>query len=247
MQLRLDYDSLPKKVSVMRDICRLVIHKFLSSDVVKHIDATKLDEIKMQFLAEDPVKSFSVSLLAERPAGAGAYRESYGSLEVRFLLGNESDDVQDPQGNIWALFQVSLYTTITAAYSQSNVHFLSRLSAYNAVANFIQEVKSIAPAPMNVMILDNEQRLERDKKRCHDALCQKFHRIIDTERAELRRNLRVGGRMRQVSREFFADFTPGIYDVEVYDSCTSRRAKYKQYSLLIPKSDTSAVFIKRTR
>jgi hypothetical protein len=116
----------------------------------------------------------------------------------------------------------------------------------SALASIISEIHEMAGHPIQIQILNNDERIARDLKRKYEAACDEICRHIRWQTPELRRGLRLGGKARTFDRERLSKIKvePGKYEFEINDA-SARSPKYKKYSLTIPENPLYLCAIKR--
>lgn len=224
-------------------ISRLVLQKLLQHEVCKFLDKIKYEELSMLFLSDNPDKEFRLDFKLQKNI-QDKYYTAIADVTIRWL----SDELEktDPEGNVWKVYQMKLSTGISSRWNANVNEMTERAECISALASVVGELNEMAGHPIQVQILNNEERIARDLQRKYSAACDEIYKYIRWNVPELRRGLRLGGKARTFQREVFAKIKvdPGKYEFEVNDG-SNRSPKYKKYSVTIPENPAYLCAIKR--
>jgi len=224
-------------------ISRLLIQKLLQHEVCKFLDKSKYEELSKTFLSDDPDKEIRLDLRLQKNV-QDKYYCAIGDVTFRWM----SDELEktDPEGNVWKIYQMKISSGISSRWN-ANVHEIAeRAECICALASVLGELNEMVGHPIQVQILNNEERIARDVKRKYDAACDEIYKFIRWNAPELRRGLRLGGKSRTFQREIFSKIKvePGRYEFETNDGST-RNPRMKKYSVTIPENPAYLCAIKR--
>lgn len=232
-----------QEVETKKIISRLLIQKILQHEVCKFLDRSKYEDLSKQFLSSDPDREFKLDLKLQKNI-QDKYYSSIADVTIRWL----TDDLEktDPEGNVWKVYHLKMSSGISSRWN-SNVHELSeRAECISALASILSELNEMVGNPIQVQVLNNEERIARDLQRKHNAACDEIYKFIRWNAPELRRGLRLGGKSRTFQREIFSKIKvePGKYEFEVNDG-SNKKPHVKKYSVTIPENPAYLCAIKR--
>jgi len=224
-------------------ISRLILQKILQHEVCKFLDKPKYEELSRHFLSEEPDKEIRLDLRLQKNI-----QDKYYSAIADMSLRWSTDDFEktDPEGNIWKVYQVKITSGISSRWN-ANFHEMSeRAECMSALASLLVELNEMVGHPIQVQILNNEERIARDIQRKYNAACDEIYKFIRWNAPELRRGLRLGGKSRTFQREIFSKFKvePGRYEFEVNDG-SNKKPNHKKYSVTIPENPAYLCAIRR--
>lgn len=232
-----------QEVETKKIISRLLIQKILQHEVCKFLDRSKYEDLSKQFLSSDPDREFKLDLKLQKNI-QDKYYSSIADVTIRWL----TDDLEktDPEGNVWKVYHLKMSSGISSRWN-SNVHELSeRAECISALSSILSELNEMVGNPIQVQVLNNEERIARDLQRKHNAACDEIYKFIRWNAPELRRGLRLGGKSRTFQREIFSKIKvePGKYEFEVNDG-SNKKPHVKKYSVTIPENPAYLCAIRR--
>lgn len=122
--------------------------------------------------------------------------------------------------------------------------FMERAECITLVGEMIDDISGLVSKPIRVAVLNNSQRLARDKKNKDTLAIGNFRDLITGSRKDIRRGMRVKGTKRPVGREYTRLFDPGRYVIEVNDG-SKHRPRTKNYELTVPSSQNYHAYLQR--
>lgn len=224
-------------------ISRLVLQKILRHEVCKFLDKLKYEELSKLFLSDEPDREFRLDFRLQKNV-QDKYYSGIADLELRWI----TDDLEktDPEGNIWKAYQLRISSSLSSRY-QVRVHELvERAECISAFAAILSELHEMVGSPIQVQVLNNEERIARDIKRKYDAACDELRKFIVWSAPEIRRGLRAGGKARTFQREVISKIKlePGQYVFEMNEG-SKKNPRVKKYSVTIPENPLYLCAIKR--
>lgn len=224
-------------------ISRLVLQKILQHEVCKFLEKSKYEDLSRLFLSDEPDKEIRLELRLQKNV-QDKYYTSVSDVTIRWT----TDDLEktDPDGNVWKVFQLKMTSGVSSRWN-ANVHELSeRAECMTALASILGELHEMAGHPLQIQILNNEERIARDLRRKYEAACDEIYKFIRWSAPDLRRGLRAGGKARTFQREIFTKIKvdPGRYEFEVNDG-SNKKPNYKKYSVTIPENPAYLCAIRR--
>jgi hypothetical protein len=234
---------LSEEVETKKIISRLLIQKILQHEVCKFLDRSKYEDLSKQFLSSDPDRELKLDLKLQKNI-QDKYYSSIADVTIRWL----TDDLEktDPEGNVWKVYHLKMSSGISSRWN-SNVHELSeRAECISALASILSELNEMVGNPIQVQVLNNEERIARDLQRKYNAACDEIYKFVRWNAPELRRGLRLGGKSRTFQREIFSKIKvePGKYEFEVNDG-SSKKPHVKKYCVTIPDNPAYLCAIRR--
>jgi hypothetical protein len=224
-------------------ISRLVIQKILQHEVCKFLDKQKYEDLSKIFLSEEPDRELRLDLRLQKNI-QDKYYTAVADVTIKWL----SDDLEnlDPEGNVWKSFQMKISSGISSRWNSNVNELIERAECVSALASVLSELHEMAGHPIQVQILNNEERIARDLKRKYEAACDEIYKFIRWNAPELRRGLRLGGKARTFQREIFTKIKvePGHYEFSVNDG-SNKNPKVKKYSVTIPENPLYLCAIRR--
>ena len=232
-----------KRQDTKKIISRLVLQKLLQHEVCKFLDKPKYEDLSKLFLSEEPDREFRLDLRLQKNI-----QDKYYSAIADVTIKWTSDELEktDPEGNVWKIYQMKITSGVSSRWN-ANVHeLIERAECMSALAAALAELHEMVGQPIQIQILNNDERIARDVKRKHEAACDEIYKFIRWNAPELRRGLRLGGKSRTFQREIFSKIKvePGLYEFEVNDG-SHRTPKIKRYSVTIPENSSYLCAIKR--
>jgi hypothetical protein len=231
----------------MRDtkkiISRLVVQKILQHEVCKFLDKFKYEELNKLFLSDEPDNELRLDFKLQKNA-QDKYYSSVADLVMKWV----TDDLEktDPEGNVWKIYQMKISSGVSSRWN-ANVHeIVERAECISALAAMISELHEMVGAPIQVQVLNNEERIARENKRKYDSVCEEIRKFIVWSMPELRRGLRTGGKARTFQREVISKIKlePGKYEFETSDG-SKKSPQVKKYSVTIPENHLYLCAIRR--
>lgn len=224
-------------------ISRLVLQKFLQHEICKFLDKNKYEDLNRHFLSNEPDREIRLDFRLQNSV-ADRYYASVADVLIKW----STDDLekQDPEGNVWKVYHLKISTGVASRWNSSVPELLERVECMSSLASIISEIHEMAGHPIQIQILNNEERIARDLQRKYNAACDEIYKFIRWNAPELRRGLRLGGKSRSFQREILSKIKiePGKYEFEVNDG-SNKSPKYKKYSVTIPENPAYLCAIKR--
>lgn len=224
-------------------ISRLILQKILLHEVCKFLDKKRYDELNNTFLSNEPDKEQRFDFRLQKNI-LDKYYAAIADMSIKWL--DDGSEKQDPEGNVWKTYTLKLSTGMSSRWN-SNVHELSeRAECISLLSSLASELHEMAGHPIQVQILSNQERIDRDLKRKYDTACDEICKHIRWQAPDLRRGLRLGGKARTFDRERFAKIKvePGRYEFDINDG-SAKSPKYKKYSITIPENPLFLCAIRR--
>jgi len=224
-------------------ISRLVLQKILQHEVCKFLDKRRYEELGQSFLSSEPDREQRFDFKLQKNV-ADKYYAAIADLTIKWI----SDDIenQDPDGNVWKTCTLKLITGMSSRWNSNVFELAERAECIGLLSSLASELYELAGHPLQIQVLNNDQRIARDLKRKYDAACDEISKFIRWQAPDLRRGLRLGGKARTFQREIFAKIKvePGHYEFSVNDG-SNKSPKYKKYSVTIPENPAYLCAIKR--
>lgn len=224
-------------------ISRLVLQKILQHEVCKFLDKPKYEELSKLFLSDDPDREFRLDFRLQKNI-QDKYYSAVADVTLRWL----TDDLEktDPEGNVWKVYQMKISSGISSRWNSNVQELIERAECMSALASVLSELNEMVGNPIQVQILNNEERIARDLRRKYEAACDEIYKFIRWNAPELRRGLRLGGKSRTFQREIFSKIKaePGRYEFEVNDG-SNKKPNHKKYSVTIPENPAYLCAIRR--
>lgn len=224
-------------------ISRLVLQKLLQHEVCKFLDKTKYEELSKLFLSDDPDKEVRLDFRLQKNI-QDKYYSAIADVTLRWM----TDDLEktDPEGNVWKVYQMKISSGISSRWNSNVEELIERAECMSALASALAELNQMVGHPIQVQILNNEERISRDLRRKYEAACDEISKFIRWNTPELRRGLRLGGKSRTFQREIFSKIKvePGRYEFETNDG-SSKKPHMKRYSVTIPENPAYLCAIRR--
>ena len=235
-------------------LSRLVLQKLLQHDVCKFLDKSKYEELSVSFLSEEPDKAIILdfNLQQEHIDTITDTDNNYkwnNRIAESVLQWIEGDyEKIDSEGNVWKTYQLKISTSIASRTNASVQEFAVRSECIIALASIISEIHEMTGHTLQLNVLNNDQRIARDKKKNHDVITNLLSNFIRCD-SEPYRGLRTGGKSRTFARERFEQFTnvavvPGLYCFDVRFG-SYRIPRIKKYSVTITTNPLHLCVIKR--
>lgn len=206
---------------------RLILQKIITSDAIKYLSKSSYEDLQNAFLSSDPTKDLMLAFELEES-------KSYYSKRVSFVhirWSNEKEELIDTSGNVWLKKNLEIKPTLESDYSSNYDAFCKRMSCLTTIDSLLTEIIGMVPDGMNIFLMNNDQRIERDKKRAYDAACRDLAKIITKDKKYMRKNLRAGGSSRTFRKDdAFEKFETGRYLVTINDGSRYRQ-KNKTYTI----------------
>ena len=216
-------------------ISRLIIQKILSSDSMEYIAKESSEKINAAFLSANPEKDLNFFYRLKNTNNSAYYNTI---VEVGISWKTDPSEIQDLEGNVWNKCSLVISPTIASSYGSVSEQFLQRAECISQVGNLIKEIKEMVSAPIKVMSLTSEQRIERDRKRKYDLDCGKIIEAVMANKNAIRKNVRIGG-VRSFSKEMIASVGTGKFEFEINDG-SRRSPRIRKYSVVVPENGTYA-------
>jgi len=232
-----------KERDTKKIISRLIIQKLLQHEVCKFLDKTKYEELSKLFLSSEPDKEIRLDLRLQQNV-----QDRYYSAVADVTMRWTTDDLEktDPEGNIWKVYQLKITSGVSSRWNATVDEMTERAECISALASVLGELNVMVGQPIQVQILNNEERIARDLQRKYNAACDEIYKFIRWNAPELRRGLRLGGKSRTFQREIFSKIKvePGRYEFETNDG-SNKKPNYKKYSVTIPENPAYLCAIRR--
>jgi len=225
-------------------ISRLVIQKILQHEVCKFLDKPKYEDLSKLFLSENPDdKEIRLDLRLQNTV-SDRYYQAVADVTLRWTT--DETEKTDPEGNVWMVYQLKMTSGVSSRWNANVAEMVERAQCLSALAAMMGEIHEMVGYPIQIQILNNGERIDRDLKRKYNAACDEISKHIRWQMPELRRGLRLGGKGRTFDRERFSKIKvePGRYEFELNDG-SGRSPKYKKYSVTIPENPLYLCAIKR--
>ena len=235
-------------------LSRLILQKLLQHDVCKFLDKSKYEELSICFLSEEPDKvirlDFKLQPVHINTITSDSIIDKWNNRIAESVLRWMEDDSEktDSEGNVWKTYQLKISTDIVFRLDASVQEFAVRSECMIALASILSEIHEMAGHPLQLKVLNNDQRIARDTKKKHDIASSLLSNFVRCN-SELYRGLRAGGKAHTFSRERCEHFTnvtvaPGLYCFGVrFGSHSSPRIK--KYSVTITENPLHLCVIKR--
>ena len=223
-------------------ISRLVLQKIISAESCKFLSKDSYADLNRRFLDSDPEKDLSIYYRLQGPEYERQYSSGICELHVKWVGGDK--ETQDPEGNVWNTYQLKMSASINSCWNLKPNEILMRSECISGISALVNDITSLVPDAVQIMVLNNEQRIQREIKRKYDNNCDKISEIIRMTHNNCRSGLRAGGKGRALNRELFSACSPGNYNILINDG-SKRTAKIKKYTVTIPENPAYLVFIKR--
>lgn len=211
-------------------ISRLILQKILSADATRFMHKDSFNKLSKLLLSESPDEEFCASYRLTGPTerDRDSFYSTIADIRVNWDLGEK--EIIDMDGNVWITYSLRVIPVMGNSYSGSTPNFFSRVECLVLVRDLVKELKSMVPGPIRIMTHDNEERLARDARRRHDAVCDRFKSELKSNRRDLRMGLRAQptGHLRNIMKddELLKDVLPGEYEFTIDDG--SRRKEVKK-------------------
>lgn len=232
-----------KERDTKKIISRLILQKILQHEVCKFLDKPKYEELSRLFLSEEPDKEIRLDLRLQKNI-QDKYYSAIADMSLRWL----TDDFEkiDPEGNVWKVYQVKIASGVSSRWNANFHEMFERAECMSALASVLAELHEMVGHPIQIQILNNEERIARDLQRKHNAACDEIYKFIRWQMPELRRGLRAGGKSRTLQREVLSKLKlePGRYEFEMNDG-SSKKPLVKKYSVTIPENPAYLCAIRR--
>lgn len=232
-----------KEKDTKKIISRLVLQKLLQHEVCKFLDKSRYEELSRQFLSSDPDREIRLDLRLQKNV-QDKYYSAIADITIRWL----SDELEktDPEGNVWKVYQMKISSGIASRWNTNVPEMIERSECISALASILSELNEMVGHPIQMQILNNEERIARDLQRKYNATCDEIYKFIRWQMPELRRGLRAGGKSRTFQREVLSKLKlePGRYEFEMNDG-SSKKPLVKKYSVTIPENPAYLCAIRR--
>lgn len=229
----------------VRSLARYAIQKTLASDCSKFFLKEVITDLNKKLLSSNPETDFDVTLHATKNIDLELrrpYDDSYLTINVQWP--EVAPERVDEDGNLWKTHAVKVSVTVQALYKRFDTKsyaFEEFIEAVNAADILATELNSLTTSPITACVMDNNARIERDRKERTKNAVDAFEKAIHTKNREIRRKLRTGGSSRDVPRHLVEDFDQGTYKITINDG-SYWNGVLKTYELTVPsKSDSLSV------
>ena len=232
----------------LKIISRLALQRIMSSEALQYLRKHSADAVSSQFLSDTPEKEISLyfSLPSDRER-TSYYSNSVCEMSMKWL--QSPDEIVDLEGNAWSTYCLVMNVTLGSFYNIPYKSFEGRAEVIQACTELFEEINDLAPEPVRVLTLNNEERISRDETRRVTTIGQTLADMFVREHRAFRRGLRVGGRGKPVPREIVNAVTgtkPGTYEFTTHEG-SRRRPVVRQYVLKVPVNASWLATLSRVR
>jgi len=217
-----------------RIISRLILQKIISSEATKYMTKEMCQKLNNDFLSSDPEKNKKFCLYLD--PSINSYNNETCSFDIRWY--DRDGEVVDPEGNVWTSHELKMSANIGGTWGASVEGFLQRIEIMNCLSRLIEEVNSVLKGPIQVLSLDNNERISRDEKRIYEKYCQELYEFFYSCNRQYIRGLRVMGSSRPFDHTL--KVPAGRYEFQREEG-TRRNPIVKKYVVDIPRAGTSRV------
>ena len=225
-------------------ISRLVLQRMLQHEVCRFLDKKKYEDLSNAFLSKDPDKDLRLDFIITKLAVGDRYYQGIADLNLKWI----TDDIErmDSEGNVWKTYELRMATGVSSRWNMKTEELVERAECMAALASLVAELDALAGKQMQIQVLTNEQRLQRDDQIRHNKICDQVSQIIRWRNPEFSRGLRSGGKPRGASREPFtaANVPAGKYEIEINEG-SKRSPKTKKFLVVVPENPVYLASVKR--
>lgn len=234
-------DSILNKATAdqLKILSRLVLQRIMSSDATKYLSQESFDRVSKQLLSDTPDAKIDVDFrfLENRQTPSYSYYSVIAGLTINWT--QSPNEINDLDGNVWCTYTHTVAPRTSSGCTSSETKKFSQIAdCTSRVQALVEELESMVPEPIRVMVLDNDGRVARDNKRYYDGVCDRL--VVSLRHGEnrgLRVGLRRGGSARPIDRgsELLLNVKPGRYEFSIDDG-SSRRPNIKKYIVVVPEN-----------
>ena len=215
-------------------LSRLILQKILFSDSSKYIVKKYSESLHKKFLSENikleecNITYKTLSTLQD----TGYYSSSALEFSLKWETGKE---ILDSLGNVWQTYTLRPTFGLSGLYNCSESQFEERIDVFNSVSELISELKQLVPNAVRVMVMNNSERIVRDKKNYELEVSKKVSALMKN-RKWIYNGLRVGSKVRTLEPADLKvlNIAPGQYKI-VHNVGSNYTPRERVYTLTIPE------------
>jgi len=217
-----------------RIISRLILQKIISSEATKYMTKETHKKLNNDFLSSDPEKDKRFSLYVD--SSKSSYNSEACTLDLCWQ--DKEGEVVDPEGNVWTSHELKMSANIGSTWGTGVEGFLKRIEIMNCLSRLIEEVNSVLKGPIQVLSLDNNERISRDEKRIYEKYCRELYEFFYKNNRQYIKGLRVMGSSRPFDHTL--KVPAGRYEF-LREEGTRRNPIVKKYVVDVPQTGISRV------